>query len=244
MHSNYSNSDTEEASACTAIHCVSPDKYEEEKLPINNIKTSPVRSPTRMDKPRPRSCIDTGYLSKPDFKLGEDVTNIAKKRWSGIPLTSKLFQAYNRLAHDSDEEYTDSLENTGHHQQHDDEITQVENIPQDLPESLDSNLSDDKPLNGKKFKKLQMKWEMLSGKELNHSPPESPTHKSKIPKPIVSPNRPSGIPVPISPSAKSKSIPKKTVTTPGGNSGNKKFVGTIQIMARNSPVRKNGSSTR
>lgn len=84
-----------------------------------------------------------------------------------------------------------------------DEESNNENIcHEDGPESIDSNISDTKPLNGKKFKKLQRKWEMLSGREssTSQSPPSSPTHtnKSRIPRPLSSPVKPSGIPVPIS----------------------------------------------
>ncbi|GJQ82071.1 hypothetical protein Trydic_g6943 [Trypoxylus dichotomus] len=224
-HSNLS--DTDDASApMTILHnsTTSPDKT----LP-DLLNSSENFKPT-IGKQRPRSCIDPGFLSKPSFKLGEDVTTIAKKRWSGISLSSKLYQAYNRLAHDSEEEYTDSLENN-HHQniQQEDEMTRADNLPQDAPESLESNLSDDKPLNGKKFKKLQRKWEMLSGKE-STSPPESPTHnKSKIPRPVASPVKPSGIPIAISPSStklNAKGVtPKKAITPPGGIV--KKVTGTV-----------------
>lgn len=193
-------------------------------------------------KQRPRSCIDPGYLSKPSFKLGEDVTTVAKKRWSGISLSSKLYQVYNRLAHDSEEEYTDSLENNHHNTHQDDEATQIDNLPQDAPESLESNVSDDKPLNGRKFKKLQRKWEMLSGKD-STSPPESPTHgKSKIPRPVASPVKPSGIPIAISPSTtkpNAKSLtPKKAVTPPGGIP---KKVSGIAIKPSNTLVKNNST---
>ncbi|KAI4459389.1 run and sh3 domain containing [Holotrichia oblita] len=215
-YSTHSNiSDIEEASVPTALHnsTSSPDKT----LP-DLLNSSENFKPT-IGKQRPRSCVEPGYLSKPSFKLGEDVNTVAKKRWSGISLSSKLYQAYSRLAHESEEEYTDSLENN-HHQNTQDEITRLDNVSQIAPESLDSNFSDDKPLNGKKFKKLQKKWEMLSGKE-SISPPESPTHnKSKIPRPVASPVKPSGIPIPISPSTTKSNMKgitiKKVVTPPGG----------------------------
>lgn len=141
---------------------------------LSHITVHHVGSPK--SKERPRSCVDAPAI-KPAFKLG-DITTAAKKRWSGIPPNSKLFLAYDRLAKEDDEEYTDSLE-TG-------------------------QAEEEQPLNGNRFKKLQQKWEMLSG----HSPPTSPTHsKSKIPRPITSPVRPSGIPVLISPNSKKKGIP-------------------------------------
>lgn len=172
---------------------------------------------TRSGDHRPKSCLEPGVFSKQNYKLNEDVTSIAKKRWSGISLSSKLYQAYDRLAREDEEEYTDSLENTvqmGHKSSSiDEEETNNENISlphEDGPESIDSNISDSKPLNGKRFKKLQRKWEMISGRESSEpqSPPLSPTHtsKSKIPRPLSSPVKPSGIPVPIS--------TKKVVTPP------------------------------
>lgn len=143
-------------------------------------------------------------LSKPNFKLG-DVTTAAKKRWSGISVNSKLYLVYDRLAKEDDEEYTDSLENGPPKEDHSNSNENVPSLQEDGPESLDSNLSDEKPLNGRRFKKLQQKWEMLSGREPSQSPPSSPTNganKSKIPRPITSPVKPSGIPVLISPSGK------------------------------------------
>ncbi|ERL95179.1 hypothetical protein D910_12448 [Dendroctonus ponderosae] len=160
----------------------------------------------KSDKERPRSCVDPGMFNAPTFKLGEDVNNVAKKRWSNIATNSKLYQAYDRLAKE-DEEYADSLESP----QVQPPLSIVAEKPlkpeHPGPESLDSNYSDEKPVNGRRFKKLQQRWEMLSAKDSfeKDSPPPSPTHpnvKSKIPRPITSPVRPSGIPVLISPPAK------------------------------------------
>ncbi|KAL1492038.1 hypothetical protein ABEB36_012540 [Hypothenemus hampei] len=173
----------------------------------------------RSDKERPRSCVDPGLMSNvPSFKLGEDVNNMAKKRWSSIGLNSKLYQVYDRLAKEA-EEYADSLESPAQ-------------IPE--PESLDSNYSDEKPINGRRFKKLQQKWELLSGKDSieKDSPPPSPTHsnKSKIPRPITSPIKPSGIPVLISPPA--KPCAKKPVTPQ-----------SVVKTVKNSPAKKAGPRT-
>lgn len=197
------------------------------------------------EKQRPRSCVEPGILSKANFKLGEDVTSIQKKRWSGISLSSKLFQVYSNLARDnSEEEYTDSLETT-HRVDLNDDATKADDLPPDGPESLDSNL-DEKPLNGRRFKKLQRKWEMLSGRE-SQSPPESPTNKSKIPRFVPSPNKPSGIPIPItaSPSGKnlSKAQPKKVTTPPGGAKKIPVPV-TRQPSDKNLLTRKSGATTR
>lgn len=211
-----------------------------------------------------------GSNSRPCFKLGEDVNTIMKKRWSGIALNSKLYQAYDRLSKE-EEEYTDSLENP-ERQDGSGNSNSDKNIPplqEDRePESLDSNFSDEKPLNGeyflvnisskiltmtinffsqlwllqssflylllgKRFKKLQQKWEMLSGQNSTESPPPSPTHvttKSKIPRPITSPVKPSGIPV----------LVKKVTTPPGGKNPLVKGPGSV----KSSPARKAGPSAR
>lgn len=274
----HSGSDTEEPSAATTVHHFSPETTDPSLPDLLSSSSSPKQ--TRFDKQRPRSCVDPGVLSKPSFKLGEDVNSIANKRWSGISLSSKLFQAYNRLQQEtSEEEYTDSLEAGSHAKSKTalearkeerakeeggketgdceaggreignrevaakalglklaglrDEPSSNEDTVYDGPESLDSNFSDDKPLNGRRFKKLQAKWEMLSGKE-SQSPPESPTHpnKSKIPRPVASPVKPSGIPVPVSKPI-SKLPPKKSPTT----AGDKKVVGGNNLV-KSSPAKK------
>lgn len=189
----------------------------------------------RGEKERPRSCVEPGVLSQPSFKLGEDVTSVDKKRWSGIALNSKLYQAYDRLAKE-EEEYTDSLEtpcSSGDAKPEDKKLTLV--MQEEQPESLDSNFSDEKPLNGKRFKKLQQKWEMLSGKDSQESPPLSPTstpNKSKIPRLIPSPVK-SGIPVLMS---NMKNV-KKVVTPPGPG---KSIPAPSKISVKNSPAKKIG----
>ncbi|XP_050299229.1 uncharacterized protein LOC126738115 isoform X2 [Anthonomus grandis grandis] len=181
-------------------------------------------------KERPRSsCVEPGMLN---FKLGEDVNNVAKKRWSSIATNSKLFQVYDRLAKD-DEEYADSLETT----QGSPKKERPAQLKTNEPESLDSNYADDKPINGRRFKKLQQKWEMLSKESVDkESPPPSPTHvgnKSKIPRPITSPVRPSGIPVLVSPAT------KLTASKIPSNIATKQLKGAV----KNSPAKKPGSRT-
>lgn len=208
----------------------------------------------RNDKERPRSCVEPGILNNgPNFKLGEDVNIVAKRRWSGIALNSKLYQAYDRLAKE-DEEYADSLETP----QPGSPTKTVPNVAHNAvlhhhlplrddqnggPESLDSNFSDEKPLNGRRFKKLQQKWEMLSGKESvdKESPPPSPTHaanKSRIPRLITSPVKPSGIPVLVSPPNKQ---PNKKVTSPQGTKNIPAVKGVNSV--KNSPAKKAGPRT-
>ncbi|XP_057651614.1 uncharacterized protein LOC130891091 isoform X2 [Diorhabda carinulata] len=185
----------------------------ESQLP-DVINTSPV-SKSKLRLERPRSCVESSGTAHPNFKLGENINDIAKKRWSGIALTSKLYQAFDKLAKE-DEEYIDSLENT-----------KIDK--NDEPESLDSNFSDEKPINGKRFKKLQQKWEKLSGHNPLESPPSSPTHavKSKIPRPITSPIKPSGIPIPVT----NAKIGKKMTAQPKNVANN----------IKNSPAKRNNA---
>uniref|UniRef100_A0A6P7H870 Uncharacterized protein LOC114345508 isoform X1 n=2 Tax=Diabrotica virgifera virgifera TaxID=50390 RepID=A0A6P7H870_DIAVI len=231
-----SNSESEEISTANTVRNFS---CRDQDLP-DLISTSPVsKSKLRAEKERPRSCVESSG-SHPSFKLGEDVNDIAKKRWSGIALTSKLYQAYDRLAKE-DEEYTDSLENPRNDKS--DESNSQENVPplrdDQEPESLDSNFSDEKPINGRRFKKLQQRWEMLSGQNSTESPPPSPTHvtKSKIPRPITSPIKPSGIPIPVS---TAKTV--KKVTTPPG--GGKVMHCKSLPNVKSSPMKRNVPNTR
>lgn len=235
-NSNRSNSESEDASTATTVRNRSyPD----------SASTSPPQAKVRCEKERPRSCVE-GSLSN---RLCGDVDDVAKKRWSGIALNSKLYQAYDRLAKE-EEEYTDSLENpVPPPEDRSDESNSNENVPslkEDCePESLDSNYSDEKPLNGRRFKKLQKKWEMLSGQNSTESPPSSPTHaagKSKIPRPVISPIRPSGIPVPVSPTTKSAVKTVKRVTTPP--SGGKVAIAKGISGVKSSTLKKTGACTR
>jgi hypothetical protein len=185
-----------------------------------------------------------------------------KKRWSGIQLGSKLFQAFDRLAaEDTEEEYSDSLENkprgrrrhTSSSSNNSTSDDYVENITRDesvptaplvnvkAPKTDETrsrgSTSEKKPsagAGGGKFRRLQMKWEMLSGKEAGINdkvPPGGLTSpgqasdgtcgsantsvtssgRSKIPRPVTSPVRTSGIPV-LSPQQSTR--PKIAVTTP------------------------------
>ncbi|XP_068912211.1 serine-rich adhesin for platelets isoform X4 [Tenebrio molitor] len=239
--SNRSNSESEDISAITVQH------FEAEPSLPDLLNSSGNSKPKcRPDKERPRSCVESGMLSKPNFKLG-DVTTAAKKRWSGISVNSKLYLVYDRLAREEEEEYTDSLENATQVKPEEvksDESNSNENVPslqEDGPESLDSNISDEKPLNGRRFKKLQQKWEMLSGREPSQSPPSSPTNtanKSKIPRPITSPVKPSGIPVLISPSGKQNGKLSKKNVTPSATKG------IVGAKTKPAPLKKQTSAAR
>lgn len=217
---------------------------------------------TGEDKPRPRSCVDNTVQGTGGFSLVTDIASTVKKRWSGIQLGSKLFQAFDRLAaEDTEEEYSDSLENkprgrrrhTSSSSNNSTSDDYVENITRDESVSpapmvnvkatktdetrSGESASERKPsagTGGGKFRKLQMKWEMLSGKEVGINEKVSPggltspgqtsdvtcgsantsvtnSGRSKIPRPVTSPVRTSGIPV-LSPQQSTRS--KKAVTTP------------------------------
>lgn len=218
--------------------------------PTNTKDSESGMHKTRSTEQRPKSCLE---LSKPNFKLNEDVTCYAKKRWSGISSSNRLHQVYDRLACE-EEEYVDSLEATvqNTNQSADEERSSNQNVPvlsEDGPESLDSNLADDKPVKGRRFKKLQKKWEMLSGQEptpTSHptpqSPPGSPTHtgKSKIPRPLTSPVKPSGIPVPVS--VKKAATPTNAASKKITN-GFSKTANASNLVRINTPKR-GGQSTR
>lgn len=216
------------------------------------------KPPAGEDKPRPRSCVDN-TVQGAGFSLVTDIASTVKKRWSGIQLGSKLFQAFDRLAtEDTEEEYSDSLENkprgrrrqTSSSSNNSTSDDYVENITQDESASPapcvvdqatkmnETNLGENglekkraSVTGGGKFRRLQMKWEMLSGKEASTDEKVSPggptspgqtndgaggstnvsvtsSGRSKIPRPVTSPVRASGIPV-LSPQQSTRS--KKTV---------------------------------
>ncbi|XP_067013315.2 serine-rich adhesin for platelets [Anabrus simplex] len=232
------------------------------EAPLPDLLDSSTKLWPDEQKQRPRSCVDAtsngAQGGTGSFSLMTDIASTVKKRWSGIHLGSKLFQAFDRLAaEDTEEEYTDSLENTPRL-----------NVPKQKQASSSSNTSDEYPevinkdscappvpqkpteekktdenakttesdnksamTGGGKFRRLQMKWEMLSGKEATGkvSPGPSPTspHKSpdsnnssvsssgrsKIPRPVTSPVRASGIPV-LSPQAGRTNMKKAALTSP------------------------------
>ncbi|PSN43503.1 hypothetical protein C0J52_13412 [Blattella germanica] len=200
------------------------------------------------EKVRPRSCIDQTGQGAGGFSLVTDIASTVKKRWSGIHLGSKLFQAFDRLGmEDTEEEYSDSLENkprrrhastssnTSTSDDYAENISKEESVPPShlANENIDAqaakanetaskeNVSEKKTsaaIKEEKFKRLQMKWEMLSGKEVNSndtSPPgnslspnqtsdgipcsihnsSSNVVRSKIPRLVTSPVRNSELPI-------------------------------------------------
>lgn len=173
---------------------------------------------TEVSVTRPRSCVD----SVGGFSVVSDIASTVRKRWSGTHIGSKLANAFDRLApDDTEEEYTDSLETGKPQPSHEEECTG-------------------------KFRRLQMKWEMLSGRDNNTavqseepsptaSPVKSSTNssvtggtKSRIPRPVTSPVRPSAQTAPATPASSQRppikkpllpvSQPKKSPAAPSVNS--------------------------
>ncbi|XP_050539087.1 uncharacterized protein LOC126904254 isoform X2 [Daktulosphaira vitifoliae] len=102
-----------------------------------------------------------------------DVASTASKRWSGVHMGSKLATAFERL----------------------------ENIDERTRMEVENNCDQEKPVQRNRFRRLQMKWELLSTKDLTVNTPdfESPISdglnsrrlsKSRIPRPVLSPIQP------------------------------------------------------
>ncbi|KAI5698253.1 hypothetical protein M8J75_004217 [Diaphorina citri] len=185
---------------------------------------SPIHSLT-MGHIRPRSCIDSAnYLSN-------DVASSAKKRWSTINMGSKLAVAFQSLGGEEDE-YPDSLEpeppvpptstTTTPPTLENKRLTAVtsdDNTSSDLSDLPDLSYTSEATSSGTrggKFKRLQQRWEMLSGTPLQ-TPASSPVKvRSRIPRPVSSPTtvvKPSGLPL-AKPMAKKPPLPSPTSTTP------------------------------
>ncbi|XP_025413860.1 uncharacterized protein LOC112685991 isoform X4 [Sipha flava] len=103
-----------------------------------------------------------------------DVASTASKRWSGVHMGSKLATAFGRL----------------------------DNIDERIQPELEINSEKETPVKGNRFRRLQMKWELLSTKDLtvdtpNFDGPQSvamrarrSASKSRIPRPVLSPIQP------------------------------------------------------
>lgn len=142
---------------------------------------------------RPRSCVDAAL----DFS---DSSSSLRKRWSGVQLGSKLSQALDRLlAEDAEEDFSDSLNATpatpqarAQSEQSTSEDATLVSQSSDM-DHTDTDLSDRSGAAAKarrahalgvggKFRRLQMKWEKLSGsgcesrdQSTRPSPEASPT---------------------------------------------------------------------
>ncbi|CAH2040550.1 unnamed protein product, partial [Iphiclides podalirius] len=179
---------------------------------------------TAVERSRPRSCVNPttiGYDMCPNNSRIEMENN---RRWSGVQLGSKLMQAFDRLVFDDSDEYTDSLENNKTAPRAGNELKLECSGEEWRPGSAGSCASGNTgnasgnsanaTNSGGKFRRLQLKWEMLSNAESPVTPSgeTSPAaaRGSKIPRPVSSPVRPQapsvaspaknaqrGIPVPV-----------------------------------------------
>ncbi|VVC43433.1 Hypothetical protein CINCED_3A003902 [Cinara cedri] len=103
-----------------------------------------------------------------------DVASTASKRWSGVQMGSKLATAFERL----------------------------DNIDERIQPEIEADTEKLVPVKGNRFRRLQMKWELLSTKDLtvdtpNFDGPQSDAFrarraatKSRIPRPVLSPVQP------------------------------------------------------
>lgn len=114
IQSSMSCDESDDISTATMVRRHSPIDSADPTLPDLLNSSAYTKTQVREERQRPRSCIDPNItLSQvPGFKLVDDAAGTIKKRWSGIHLGSKFVQAFDRLAMDTEEEYTDSLENT------------------------------------------------------------------------------------------------------------------------------------
>ncbi|CAH0673988.1 unnamed protein product [Spodoptera exigua] len=176
---------------------------------------------TTVEKNRPRSCVNPtliGYDICPNNSRIEIESN---RRWSGVHLGSKLMQAFDRLVFDDSDDYTDSLENnkppTAKPSSNEVKLEcsgEEHWRPGSASSGASGNTGNGSGNSGGKFRRLQLKWEMLSNAESPVTPSgeTSPAaaRSSKIPRPVSSPVRPvaptlqspaktthRGIPVPV-----------------------------------------------
>lgn len=124
-------------------------------------------------RPRPRS----GY----EPASGKDVASAMKKRWSGVQLNSKLSKAFEQLGDEFESEYTDSLDGPKKSSSPSKRLQFSDDTSQDLSttwgrespirehkknilSSLNRRGAPEPNNGGQKFKRLQQRWEQLSGR--------------------------------------------------------------------------------
>ncbi|CAG4970457.1 unnamed protein product [Parnassius apollo] len=222
---------------------------------------------TTVEKNRPRSCVNPttiGYDICPSNSRIELENN---RRWSGVQLGSKLMQAFDRLILDDSDDYTDSLENNKPSTKAGIEPKLECSGEEWRPGSAGScasgntgnvsNNSANAGNSGGKFRRLQLKWEMLSTAESPGTPSgeTSPatTRGSKIPRPVSSPVRPQapnmaspakntqrGIPVPVRKGASpTTSTPRSTSTRGTPNTKKPPQPANSSRVTQERPERKN-----
>ncbi|CAG4945311.1 unnamed protein product [Colias eurytheme] len=170
---------------------------------------------TTIEKNRPRSCVNPTPLGYDMCPNNSRIDLENNRRWSGVQLGSKLMQAFDRLVFDDSDDYTDSLENNKPSSKTAANETKLDTSGEEQwrPSSANScgsnNTGNGSNNSGGKFRKLQLKWEMLSTAESPVTPTgeTSPAAvRSKIPRPVSSPVRPQAPSIP-SP-AKSHNAPR------------------------------------
>lgn len=131
-------------------------------------------TPVTTRNARPRSCVDPGSQA-------QDIASTARKRWSTVHVGSRLASAYDRLQSPSSQESNKTIESGG-------KSTGSEDS---------SEIDDDSRKSGGKFRSLQRKWELLSGKDQDN---RTRIPRSRIPRPVTSPVRPvtTRVPTPAS----------------------------------------------
>ncbi|XP_045767407.1 uncharacterized protein LOC123868813 isoform X8 [Maniola jurtina] len=175
---------------------------------------------TTIEKNRPRSCVNPSAIGYDVCPSNSRIDLENNRRWSGVHLGSKLMQAFDRLVFDDSDDYTDSLENHKPPARAPGNDTKLDTSgeeqwrPGSANSSASGNTGTGSNNSGGKFRRLQLKWEMLSTAESPGTPSgeTSPAtaRGSKIPRPVSSPVRPQapaiqspaknahrGIPVPV-----------------------------------------------
>ncbi|XP_014244035.1 uncharacterized protein LOC106663610 [Cimex lectularius] len=153
---------------------------------LGNFSSGEQSQTSESKSSRPRSCVDTVG--------GGDCANTARKRWSGVQVGSRLANAFEKLQ--TDEDFPDSLETGG--KSSSEETSEKEIV------------KDDDKVRGGKFRSLQRKWELLSGKDTTSSdlsPMKTNTSRSRIPRPVTSPVRPQSSKLPTLVSNQQRRIP-------------------------------------
>ncbi|KAI5631666.1 RUN domain-containing protein [Phthorimaea operculella] len=220
---------------------------------------------TTVGNSRPRSCMNPtamiGYDLCPNNSRIELETN---RRWSGVQLGSKLMQAFDRLVFDDSDDYTDSLENNKPSSKTGNDVKldtsgEEQWRPGSAGSCASNNTGKDSNASGGKFRRLQLKWELMSNAESPSATPSGETSPatakgSKIPRPVSSPVRPQapsnlqspaknthrGIPVPV----RKGSSPTTATATPRSAGGARAAANKRPPQPANSvPVRKGSSPT-
>ncbi|KAK9503861.1 hypothetical protein O3M35_010329 [Rhynocoris fuscipes] len=167
---------------------------------LSNFSSTEQSQASETKSSRPRSCVDAVAAGSGST----DLAGTAKKRWSGVQVGSRLASAFERLQGEDD--YPDSLcilcslEAGIKSSSSGEELSAVDK---------EQYVLDDKV--GSKFRNLQRKWELLSGRDSSVRDPSdispvksntpSATVRSRIPRPVTSPVRPqptSRLPTPVS----------------------------------------------